>query len=184
MMIKLKHLLKEIDEEEIDQQRLFWNSLYLSDVAEKLGYDDDFNKLFWEYPQTLYHCTNRENYELIKKDGMIKQKYDNRGISNRNVGDAVFTTRESEEIPFFKSYYGPIVLAINTIQMKKDGYTPEVEMEPDWAEAYKLAYVFTKIENKDVEAARFVDSSDQNTEWTVIVYGNIPIKYVTVEEYD
>ena len=45
-MIKLKSLLKE-SEEEINQDRLIWNDSYLDDVAEQFGYDDDFNKLFW-----------------------------------------------------------------------------------------------------------------------------------------
>ena len=172
-------------ESKIDQDRLFWNDSYLSDVAEHLGYNGDFNTQFWSQPYipTLYHCTTKENYELIRKDGMIKRRSDRRGISNRNIGSVVFTTSAEEEVPFFKSYYGPVVLAINSKKMKQNGYTPYVERESDWDRALQLSFVLTKITKKEVEAARYVDSSDQNTEYTVIVYGDIPIKYVTLSEY-
>ena len=184
-MIKLKSLLKE-SEEEINQDRLIWNDSYLDDVAEQFGYDDDFNKLFWNQPYIpmLYHCTTKENYELIRKDGMIRRRSDTRGISNRTIGSSIFTTREEEEVSHLKSYYGPIVLTINAKQMKQDGYTPNVEQEPEWSRAIKLAFVLTKLTGKEVEASRYVDSSDQVSEGTVILYGNVPIKYVSLVEYD
>jgi len=184
-MIKLKSLLRE-SKEDVDQDRLFWNDSYLDDVAEQLGYDNDFNKQFWNQPYipTLYHCTNKVNYELIRKDGMIKRRSDTRGISNRGIGSSIFTTSVEEEVPYLKSYYGPIVLAINTKQMKQDGYTPIVEREPDWSRAIKLAFVLTKLTGKDVEATRYVDSSDQVSEGTVILYNNVPIKYVSLVKYD
>lgn len=188
-MIKLKQVLLENDEEEgINIDRLMWNDSYLEDVAESFGYNGDYSKVFWGLPHipTLYHCTTTENYEKIKVEG-IKQKADRRGAtSNRHIGPAVFTTMYEEEVPFFKSYYGPVVIAINAEQMKKDGYMPIVEMEPDWARAIMLEFVLKKLGWKDdkAEAARFVDSSDQNTQGTVILYGKIPTKYLSLSEYD
>ena len=186
-MIKLRQLIRENDSDNIDIDRLFDNESYRERVAEELGYNTDFTKVFWSqhYLPTLYHCTTKENYELIKTEG-LKMKKERRGATsgNSSVGNAVFTTAESEEVPFFKSYYGPVVIAINAKQMKANGLTPYVEKEPDWAKAEMIAFILRKLGQEDVEAARFVDSSDQNTEGTVILYSDIPPQYLSLVEYD
>lgn len=185
-MIKLKSIIKENEEEGIDRDRLFYNESYLDDVAEEMGYDDNFTKQFWtqHYLPTLYHCTEPERYEQIKVDG-LKRKNERRGAtSNRHIPSAVFTTSEEAEVSFFKSYYGPIVIAINAEQMRKDGFMPHVEKEPDWARAEKLAFVLSKLGDQDVEAAAYVDSSDQNTQGTVILYSDIPTRYLSLADYD
>jgi hypothetical protein len=186
-MIKLKHLLLENDMDDsdpIDKDRLFWNESYLDDLAEKFGYNDDFTKLFWgqHYCPTLYHCTTPENYERIRTEGLQPRNESRGATSNRHIGAAIFTCIE-EEVSFFKQYYGPIIIEINTKQMRSDGLTPYVEQEPDWARAKKLEFVFRKM-GEDVEAFRFVDSSDQNTEGTVIFYDPIPPKYLRLVEHD
>lgn len=170
------------EQEGVDLDRLHSSDWYLDEVAEKMGYPVDFSKAFWSRPTPLWHCTRPENLEVIQKDG-IKAKNDARGISNRSVGNAVFTVREDLEIPFFKRYYGNLVFQINTKQMKLDGYMPEATMEPDWDRANKIAYVLNKL-GHEAEASRFVDSSDQNTEGTVILYGDIPAKYLSIYEND
>jgi len=183
--------LKEAEEQNengIDTDRLMYNDDYLDDVAEKMGYDDDFTKQFWNqrFLPTLYHCTTEENYEGIKVNG-LEMKSDRRGaVSNRHIGPAVFTTQEKEEISFFKHYYGPVVIAINTKQMNADGFTPDVEREPDWDRALKLSFVLQKSGYPEdrAEAGRFVDSSDQNTQGTVIIYSHIPPIYLSLVEYD
>lgn len=184
-MIKLKSLLSE-EHDEIDVDRLFWNESYLDKVCEQYGYETDFTKKFWSmhYIPTLYHCTTEDNYSKIKIEGLKRMDINRGAVSgNRSVGDAVFTTSESEEISFFKHYYGPIVISINAQQMKNDGFTPDVSKEPDWERAEKLQFVFQQLE-KDMDASRFVDSSDQNTQSTIIVYSDIPTKYLSVIEYD
>jgi hypothetical protein len=188
-MIKLKHLINEEhnETESVDQDRLIYNDRYLDDVAETMGYPDDYTKLFWNqhYIPTLYHCTTPENYEKIRVEGLNMQHI-GRGMSNRHIHSAIFTTSEEEEVPFFKSYYGKIVIAINTNQMKKDGFMPTVEQEPDWARALKLHFVLRKlgVPDDENEASRYVDSSDQNTQGTVIVYSKIPVRYLSLSEYD
>lgn len=172
--------------DEIDIDRLFYNDYYLEKIASRMEYDDDFNKQFWSqhYLPILYHCTTKENYDKIKIEG-LKMKSDSRGAtSNRHIGKAVFTTAEELEIPFFKSYYGPVVIGINAKQMKADGFMPDVEKEPDWARAEMLEFVLKKLDRENAEASMYVDSSDQNTQWTVIVYSDIPIKYLSLIEYD
>ena len=190
MAIKLKDILMETemeDDEPIDVDRMFWNDSYLEDVAEKFGYDTDFSKQFWHqyYCPILYHCTTPENYELIRVTGLRPRKERRGAISNRHVGPAVFTCIE-EEVSFFKSYYGPIVIEINTKQMRADGLTPYVEQEPDWATARMIEFVLRKMgkSEEESEAARYVDSSDQNTEGTVIFYETIPVKYLKLVEHE
>jgi len=186
-MIKLKDLISEQhdEEESVDMDRLIWNDGYLDDIAEKMGYDDDFTKQFWNqhYLPTLYHCTTEENYEKVKVEG-LKQKQNTRGaISNRHIGPAVFTTQEEVEISSFKDSYGPVVIAINIKKMKSDGFTPEVQKEPDWARAEKLEFVLRKMGQENAEASRFVDSSDQTSPGTIIIYSRIPPKYLSLVEY-
>jgi hypothetical protein len=177
-MIKLRDLLKE-NEDEIDTQRLFWNANYLNDVAESMGYNEDFNKLFWEYPRPLFHCTTPEKYKLIISSGQLRPMNVTRGINNRSVGHSIFTTMEDEEINSLREYYGNIVIQINTHQMKKDGITPFVSKEPEVETAEKLAFVFTKL-GQPKEVSQFVDYSGGISEYTVIIYGNIPVKYLSL----
>lgn len=173
------------DDEPVDTDRLFWNDNYLEGMAEKFGYDTDFTKQFWHqyYCPILYHCTNPELYERIKVEGLRPKKISRGASSNRHIGLAIFACIE-EEVSFFKQYYGPIVIEINTKQMKADGLTPYVEQEPDWARARMIEFVLRKMGNEDAEAARYVDSSDQNTEGTVIFYETIPVKYLKLVEHE
>jgi hypothetical protein len=170
------------DDEKIDMDRLMWNDSYLDVVAEKLGYHDNFHELFWKYPQYLYHCTPEENRESIIKNGIGMMDKTRGFASNRHIGNAVFTTSEEEEVPSLQDSYGPVVFAINTPQMKADGYMPTVEKEPDWTRAEKISFVLQKVGYPDekTEASRFVDSSEGTTPYTVIVYGEIPPQYLSV----
>lgn len=172
----------EEDDDKIDVDKLTWNESYLDDVAEKLGYNNNFNELFWKYPQYLFHCTPTENKESIKQNGInITNK--TRGFSsNRHVGAAVFTTSEEEEIPSLQNSYGPVVFSINTSHMKKDGYMPVVEKEPDWTRAEKISFVLRKLgyPEEKTEVDRFVDSSEGTTPYTIIIYGNIPPQYISI----
>ena len=181
-MIKLKDLIKEDEEDNgIDIDRLHYNDSYLDDVAENMGYNMDFNKMFWsnKYVPSLFHCTTKDKYELIKKDGVLKRRSDTRGINNRSVGSAIFTTMEEEEVGYLTQYYGDIVLRINTAQMKSDGFTPHVEKEPEVDHADKISFVLNKL-GRNTEPASFIDSSGGISEYTVIVYDNIPIKYLSL----
>jgi hypothetical protein len=170
------------DEKKIDVDRLMWNESYLDDVAEQLGYNDDFHNLFWKFPRYLYHCTPEENQESIMKNGINMMDKTRGFASNRHVRAAVFTTSEEEEISSLQNSYGPVVFSINTPQMKRDGYMPKVEQEPDWAKAEKISFVLREIGYPDErsEASLFVDSSEGTTQYTVIVYGEIPPQYLSI----
>jgi hypothetical protein len=185
-MIKLKSLIKkESDEEDepINKDRLFNSDYYLEDAAEKLGWKHNFNDDFWRFPHTLYHCTSPENVPLIQQDG-IKAKNETRGLTNRGTNAAIFTTMEWEEVSSLQSSYGSAVFEINTKLMKADGFMPEVSKEPEWERAHKLSFVFQKLgepENRTYPE-RFVDSSDGVSDYTVIIHGSVPAKYVSLKE--
>lgn len=170
------------DDGKVDINRLMWNDSYLDDVAEQLGYKDNFNDLFWKFPQYLYHCTPEENRESIEKNGIGMMDKTRGFSSNRHIGAAVFTTSEEEEIPALQDSYGPVVFSINTPQMKKDGYMPTVEKEPDWARAEKISFVLQKFGHPEekTETSRFVDSSEGTTPYTVIMRGQIPSQYLSI----
>jgi hypothetical protein len=176
-MIKMSTLLSE---DMVDVDKLFSDERYLDKIATQMGYNVDFNSVFWKmkYMPILYHCTEPDRWEMIKVEG-LKAMNGSRGLSNRSVGKSIFTTMEELEVPFFKSYYGDCVLAINAQAMKNDHFTPEVSRELDWDRASKLEFIMRKM-GKEAEADQFIESSDQNTSGTVILYSDIPLKYVSL----
>lgn len=132
-------------------------------------YSDYINKKFWENPETLYHATPDENVNDIIDSGLVPSS-ETRGISNRGVGSAVFTSTESGEI----DSYGDNVFEINTDLMKQDGYMPVVGKEPD-VEKYELVSALGSFYNIDDISIDIEQGQSPNT---YIVYGKIPSKYV------
>ena len=136
------------------------------------NYDDHFNKTFWEHPGTLYHATPDDYLEDIKEEGLVGSS-DTRGISNRSVGAAVFTSTEPTDI----DSYGNNVLEIDTEAMKRDGYTPFVGQEPD-IESYEKA--MSLMHFYGIEGDPHLDVESGMSPTTVIVYGKIPPQYLTL----
>jgi len=126
---------------------------------------------FWEYPETLYHATNSENVPSIKRYG-LRPEDQSRGISNRSTGSAVFTSRSDEDI----ESYGDVIIAINTHQMKIDGYTPEVSEETPLEESNKKERLANMIGLDNYIKEDY--SSEGLSDNTIIVYGLIPPKYL------
>jgi len=135
--------------------------------------EDLFNANFWNSPEIVYHGTNEENIKDIKEDG-LQPSDEGRGISNRHIGQAVFTSSE----PDTPTHYYDKVIAINTPQMAKDNYKPFVSQEPDiqdYEQASALAnYYGIEDFNMDVEGG--MDHG------TIIFYDKIPPKYLAIHE--
>lgn len=126
---------------------------------------------FWNSPQTLYHATSIENKDSILRDGIgVDSK--TRGLSNRSVGAAVFTSTNPDSI----DSYGDLVLEIDTVKMKKDNYMPEVGLEPDIELAEKMNTLGNMIglEDYNYESEQGMDPD------TFIIYGGIPKKYLSI----
>ena len=140
--------------------------------AEEFKDVEDFNEKFWEYPIDLYHATTKENWQSIKKNG-INPMCKTRGIGNKSVKCAVFTTTEKESL--MDGAYGDIIIKIDTHKMKMDSKTPLVSKEPEIEEydsnmllAHKLGF---RIQ-LDIPSDIYPN--------TVIVHEEIPVKYITL----
>ena len=145
-----------------------------SSFADDLKEADDFNKNFWDNPTTLYHATTEENAGQIKLSG-LKSMCKTRGTGNRSVGCDVFTSMNLDDL--LSGEYGNTILAINADAMKKDRLTPPVELEPGIQEYHEIQNLLNKLGlDYPVEAPNdlYLD--------TVIVYGNIPAKYLSIHK--
>jgi hypothetical protein len=136
----------------------------------------DFNQEFWDgvsENQMLYHATDSENVKSILKHGLrISSK--TRGLSNRYMGDAIFTSLNPEAI----SSYGDSIIQINVGQMKQEGFMPQVSGEDPLSEdqqretiAYKLGLEDFHIEDRGWEG---LDPE------TVAFKDNIPPRFLTL----
>lgn len=134
-------------------------------------FDDNFSSEFWSDPVKLYHATTPENKNKVLKQG-LKVQNNTRGLSNAHIGASVFTSMDPNSI----ESYGSLVFEIDTLAMKANGYTPELEEEPDIRNEKRINYLAEAlgVENYifDIE-----DGMDPNT---VIIYGNIPTKYIEI----
>lgn len=137
------------------------------------NYEQEYNDNFWKYPCKLYHATTNENIKDIEKRGLLP-KNKTRGLSNRSVGSAVFTTSEFEET--YHGSYGDVVFEIDTNQMANDGYKPFVSEEPPIIESELTERLANYIKLDDYET----EVSSDISPYTIIVYGNIPPKYLIV----
>lgn len=138
--------------------------------------EQDFNKDFWEgvgRGYVLYHATASENVEAILRDGLSASDR-TRGISNRGMGNAVFTSPEPTSI----DSYGDAVLVIDVGKMKAAGYMPQVSQEsPFEAETYKSA-IAHKLHIEDWIGGEY--GSEGLSEDTVAFMGDIPPQFLSL----
>ena len=140
------------------------------------AFEDKFNTQFWNYPQILYHATPTENVGQIKQDG-LKAIHLSRGLSNRHIKSAVFTSTEPECI----GSYGPSIITINTKLMKEDGFTPYVTKEPNHVESDVTNFIARKIGAWEDDKELSNGHSEGTDDYTVIVHSPIPPKYLSFE---
>lgn len=132
----------------------------------------DFNKEFWNSGiDFVYHGTSEEYIENIKVNG-LNTGNKTRGMSNKHVGNAIFT---SENIDSAYSSYD-VILKVDVEAMRDDRYMPLVRKEPDVEISEYRNSLAYKIGLED-----FSDEAEQGMSYdTVIFYGNIPAKYLEV----
>ena len=158
---------KDADHISVEVPRAILESYHV-DPADYLNVPDELAD-FWKHPAPLYHATTEDHVEDILEEG-LRSRSATRGLRNRSVGAAVFTTTNLETASY--GSYGDVVFEIDTAAMARDGLTPEVSLEPDVAEAAgknALAWAFG-IEDYAEEP--------ENAPDTVIVYGSIPPEYL------
>lgn len=148
---------------------------FLDHLLFKQNYNDylnldtiDFNKQFWQYPQKLYHATPNKNLKSIIKHG-LKAVSESRGLSNRSIGNAVFSSLNPDVI----DAYGDTIFEINSQLMKSNGFMPYVSQEPEIEENQYISSIMHMIDeeyNFDIESGMDYE--------TVIIHDNIPSKYI------
>lgn len=136
----------------------------------------DFNQEFWKYPGSLYHATQESNKESILKKGILP-KNTTRGMNNKFVGAAVFTVDDWTILE--GGSYGSLIFQINCRAMKSDGYTPHVEREPIVAEHEARSALAHRLD-LDQQWDGYDEAGTGEWEQTVIVYGKIPPKYLSI----
>jgi hypothetical protein len=142
------------------------------------AWEEKFNARFWEHPEILYHATPTENVEAIKQEG-LKLQHKSRGMANRHIRGAVFTSTEPDWITHS---YGPSVITINTRLMKADGFMPTVGKEPNHIEADVTDFIGDKIGAWKAGHRDLANSqSEGTTDDTIIIYSAIPPKYLSFE---
>lgn len=138
---------------------------------------EDFSKTFWDNlgnNSVVYHATTEENKESILRNGLgVRDK--TRGINNRSTGAAIFTSDNPDDV----SSYGDVIFTINLSKMKKDGYMPEVSREGPVEEAERLEALAYKIGVEDFIATESNDSEGLYPS-TIIIYGDVPKKYLSL----
>ncbi len=138
--------------------------------------EERFNRMFWENPEPLYHGTPEENVETIKREG-IKRQHKSRGLANRHIHSAVFTEKSPD---YCQYHYGPEVFMIDTFAMKRDGFMPQVVKEPNHVESDVINFLAHKIGAWEEDRDYAQSQSEGTTEDTIIIYADIPPKYVTL----
>jgi len=163
----------------------FGNTLWFND-ANSWIWDQDEYSLTGFYPQKdnfwddvgdgliVYHGTYEENVENILKKGLMASS-ETRGLTNKDTGDAVFASLSPEGT----DSYGNVIIQIDMGAMKRDGYMPEVSGEEPLQEASLREALAWKIGLEDFNAYDGM-SSDGISEDTVVIFGNIPPKYLSI----
>jgi hypothetical protein len=136
-------------------------------------YEQNWNDSFWKYPPVLYHSTPSKNIESIMQHGLVV-KNETRGIGNRSVGSAVFTTTDYESAA--AGHYGDTIIIIDTKELAKNPKRPYASEEPQISETNMrsaLARILEIEYNEDEESGISPD--------TIILYGTIEPQYLSID---
>jgi len=165
--------------DDFDYPDLKDSNSWINDIQDHSLYDyvKPEEQSFWDDigdDYKLYHATDSVNKANILKKGLTPMNK-TRGISNSGTPSAVFTTDD----PDILSTYGDLIFEINAGQMKKDGYMPLAELEEPVQESNLRKTIAYMLGDQDYEVSNELHS-DGIWENTVIIYGVIPPKYLTV----
>jgi len=127
----------------------FMRDMYsLGEIYEQTEVDwkETFNKRFWgnvgrtEYK--LFHATQTKYVDKILDEG-LNASNQTRGLKNRSIGSAVFTVTNPDRL--LNGSYGDAILTVDVEAMKKDGYTPMVQKEPEYMVYDAQSYIASEL---------------------------------------
>lgn len=159
---------------EIEEAKVWLSNLYDHYLEEYIP-APDFNKTFWAGVgggSTLYHATSKEFLPQIMQEGLSPMNK-TRGMSNRGVGNAIFTSPEPTSI----DSYGDTVLEINVGAMKAAGYMPAVSQESPFEAENQKSAIAHKLGIQDWIGGEY--GSEGLADDTIIFYGAIPPQFIS-----
>jgi hypothetical protein len=155
-----------------DKQSWIWDSTYITGHIEDYlikNFKEEFN----DYTGVVWHATDDANVDSILADGLGPRNL-TRGLTNRSVGAAIFTTMEKDQA--FSGTYGNAVFEVDLNAMKKDGVLPDADLEPAVYEYQAQEILAHTIGLDDFSPAAGGDGADDPA--TIILYGHIDPKYL------
>ena len=161
----------------------FVEEINLTDLEIFFNYDpEEWSQSFWNSVgpnSVVWHNTTEENYELIERSGVLRASNQTRGLLNRGTQSAVFVTTSADEAAM--GVYGNVMLEIDLNQMKQDGHTPFVSREEPCVE-FELRNRLLNYINPEIEFSDWhINMDGIDCENTLVIFGNIPIKYIKRE---
>lgn len=120
----------------------------------------------------VYHGTSNERLEDIMKNG-LEARSETRGVTNRWTPPGVFASQSPED-----AYRYDRIIEIDVGLMKTDGYMPQVSGEEPIEESKIREAIAWSIGFQDYLNESY--SSDGLEEGTIIFFGDIPVKYLTL----
>lgn len=149
----------------------FGDTLSYEDI---LGYDvsERIEETIYQTSGVNYHVTNTKSAIEILCSGALETRNETRGVTNRSMGRAVFTSAQS---PI--GVYGNVVFEIDISSMVADGFTPDAGKEHPVEEAMAKEAVASEFHIPAFHAE--IDPSlSRDTE---VFYNDIPIKYLHLD---
>jgi hypothetical protein len=112
---------------------------WVQDMIDSNRADEWVGEVRVDHPSLVYHGTREENLSDILENG-LECRSDSRGLTNRSVGCAIFTSSEESET----EDYGDVLLEIDLDAMGRDGVLPRISLEPP-IEEYEMYSSFASM---------------------------------------
>lgn len=176
--VNKRKFVVDIESERIEPAEEWLSGIYDHGLANYVPCPDH-NAEFWDSIQPtpgtfMYHATDPDNIENIKQVGLTAS-CETRGISNRSMNCAVFTSSSPELI----SSYGEAIVTIDVGKMKADKYMPTVSKESPFEDEEMRSTLAHKI-GIEYDPYQHYESEGLNPE-TVAFFDNIPVKYLSFD---
>jgi hypothetical protein len=170
---EIKNDLKEHLEDDGDLDQFIWD---VPDSELEAAYPNIWSDWFGdpkEFRGVVYHQTEGSNLESIKADG-LKPMNRTRGFTNKYTGAAVFTSIEPDHM----ESYGDKTIEIDLELARKLNPDIETQLEEPILEMERRKLLATELGS---DPDLFNNSeSDGVVDTTLIVYGHIPVKALTL----
>jgi hypothetical protein len=164
----------------------FMRDMYsLGEIYEETEVDwkEIYNKRFWENvgrtEYELFHATQPKYVDKILDEG-LNATNQTRGLKNKSIGNAVFTVTTPDRL--LNGSYGDAILTIDVEAMKKDGYTPMVQKEPQYMRYDAQSYIAHKLNLYGFNHYGLEPRARDVWPETRVVHNDIPKRFLSTYE--